>query len=86
MKQQFNSHCLFPVTDEIQDLLDNGRVLDNPFVLDLLGMVCTNYRYFFKTTKPTKNILDPVIKTMKNLYGESLPFTTVNLGYMYIYI
>ena len=77
MKEKFINNCVFPVTEDIQDLIDEGKELDNPFFLDLLGMICTNYRFFFKTTNPTKNLFMPVLIKMKQVYGESLQFSTV---------
>ena len=77
MKKRFLSHCVFPVTENVQEMIDSGATLDNPFILDLYGMICTNYRYFMKTTKPTKNILEPVINKLKGVYGKSIPFDTV---------
>ena len=85
IKEKFVSHCLFPVTEDIEKLMIEKKQLDNAFMLDLYGMICSNYRFFFKTTNPSRNVIEPVLKKMVKVYGESITLEIVIFIYHIFY-
>ena len=71
-----------PIASEkgLADMKERKAKLPNPAMLDIIASVALQWTSHTKTMNPSKTILMPCIKKIKETYGETIDITELNIN------